>query len=103
LEENGDQSRSQQSDDQVALRLEEHPEHADDQHVQPDHAGGQGAIHQCAVKDEIDIVEAVFEDGKCDGNDHTGNGQLAQGDSYIHDHIISFSNSYNKQQQKDPI
>ena len=64
LEEDGDHACRQQRDQEVHARLEERAGPTDDQRIEADDDGGERAIDQRAIDDEVNVVEAILQDGE---------------------------------------
>jgi hypothetical protein len=67
-EDHGHDARGDEGDVKVALRLEHRAQVADHEHVDADDDGGQSAIDQGAVYEEVYVVEAVAQDRDADGH-----------------------------------
>ncbi len=64
LEHDGGESRGDQRDDQAPLHLQHRAKPTYHQHVENDYAGGQDAVDEGAVDDEVYVEEVVAQD--CD-------------------------------------
>jgi hypothetical protein len=63
LEQNGDQAGGDERDQEVATCAKQHAHVADDEDVDAADEGGQGAVDEGAVDNEVYVVEAVLQYG----------------------------------------
>ncbi|TME01962.1 MAG: hypothetical protein E6I80_20955 [Chloroflexi bacterium] len=72
MKEHRDDAGRQQGEEHISLYLDERTQANDDQHIQSDDAQGERTIHQRAIDDEIDIPQAIAQNGNPNGqrNEH---------------------------------
>ncbi len=68
MEQNGYDPRRQQRDEQVAMRLEDHVERTNDEHIDADDAGGEHAVDECPVDQNVNIKEVRAKYSDPNGN-----------------------------------
>ncbi len=67
MKEHRDDAGCQQGEQHISLHLDERPQADDDQYIQSDDAQGECAVHQRAIDDEIDVPQAIAQNGNPNG------------------------------------